>query len=344
MKVRAVLVEAIMVLLCLIQGVQMCSANNTEAEKPLLAHISLSAPAFTVETVPDLQVHFSLKNTGKKIVNPNITASELVIDGQAYKESAFLFGNGPRDSRFSNLPPGDKIEFAYPLGHLFQQPGEHVLSWRGKNFNTVKQKVKVTRETNPWKIIATSGWAQVSAERAAYKSPTRKPFFVHVKIQNLSTRTVGFECTDRFQLFYPNQWAESQIPRRQVISEMRQNQAAFTPDEVSALIKLFHDTDGKTNVRLVNATEKKAMIKLSPGASYDYYLSFNAGGFEQLEKVKLPYAIIVMDGRIGLTDGNKVDTVRRNMNDSILGEIPLETPVQLRTIAPSANILFVGDD
>lgn len=194
--------------------------------------------------------------------------------------------------------------------------------------------------TNPWKIIAQSEWAQVSAECAVYKSTSRKPFFVHVKIQNLSTKTVGFECSDRFQLFYPNQWAESQVSTRQIISEMRRNQAAFTQDESSALIKLFHSTDGKTNIRLVDATQKKAMIKLSPGASYDYYLSFNAGGFEQLEKVKLPYAIIVMDGRIGLTDGNKVDTVRRDMNDFTAGEIPLATPVQLRSIPPSAHMLF----
>lgn len=333
---RWFLLVTAMILTFLAPGAHMSEANESQTsqtEKSILAHITLSEPAFTVETVPDMQVNFSLKNIGKQNIDPEIKDSELVVDGKIYKDSAFLFGNGPRDSRFSNLPPGDQVEFSCQLGHLFSESGEHLLAWRGKHFNAVQIKFNVAKVGSPWKIIAKNAWAQVSTERAAYKSATSKRFFMHVNIKNATTKPIGFQCGDRFQVFYPNQWVESQIARRQIISEMRHNQNALTANECKQIIRSFHDVGNKTG--------SETMIKLAPGASYEYFISFNSGEYEQLQKrSKFPYAIIVMDGRMGLTDGKQVSTLRRDNNDFVMGEVPLETPVQLRTMPPSANVPF----
>ncbi|MGE0266599.1 MAG: hypothetical protein AB7V06_28250, partial [Candidatus Obscuribacterales bacterium] len=181
--------------------------RGNDRDKPLTAKLVLSSRNLTVETVPDLMVTFSLKNTGTKAINPDITGSQLVVDGNIYKDSALLFGNGPRDSRFSSLPPGDTIEFRYPLGHFFQKPGDHTLAWRGDNFDEIAVKLTVKREKSPWKLMAESPWAKVSAERAAYTASGSQQFYMHVRVENLTDKILGFECTDRYHVFYPNQWA-----------------------------------------------------------------------------------------------------------------------------------------
>lgn len=329
--IRRELARATIALVCMVMGVQMCSAKSVEEgqDKPLLASMILSAPIFTVESVPDLLVKFALKNTGKVPVDPAITRSELLIDGKVYKDSALLFGNGPRDGRFKSLAPGEKIEFSYPLGHFFPEAGDHVLLWRGVSFKDTRVPVKVTELTSPWKTIAKSSWAEVAAERALYRARTGKNFYIHVRIKNLIDRPIGLEAGDRFKMFFPNQWAESLIPRRQVISETRRNQDELSSDEKSKLINMFKST----------ATGKE-MIKIPALKAYEYFISFNGGGYDQLEKAKCAYVIIVMDGRIGLTDGKEVTTVRRPMNDSLIGEVPVKTPVSFRWLPSSKGALF----
>lgn len=345
----SILAISVFTLLALANWWQMCDTKDpansqsraNDSNKPLTAKLVLSSGNLTVETVPDLMVNFSLTNTSTKAINPEITSSLLVVDGGIYKDSALLFGNGPRDSRFSSLPPGEKIEFRYPLGHLFQKPGEHSLAWRGENFDEVTVKLTVKREKSPWKLMAGSPWAKVSAERAAYKAAGSKQFYMHVRIENLTDKVLGFECTDRYHVFYPNQWAESQIPRRQVISEMRRNPIKLTADEVKGIVTLFNAvaTTGKACTRLVNAADKRAMIKIMPHSTCDYFIAFIGGNHAELEKVELPYAIVVMDGRISLTDGKNVQSVGRPQDDSMMGEIPLETPLLLRPLPSNAVIL-----
>lgn len=295
---------------------------------PLLATLTLSSTKLTDETVTDLQVSFALKNGSKAVIDPKITESVLIIDGKPFEQSAMLFGNGPRDARFSALPPGDKIEFTYPLGYYFRKPGKHVLVWRGKTFEEVKIDVDVAKEANPWKVVATGPWARVSVERAIYKKSGRDRFFVRVKIDNLTKEKLGFENTNRYTVFYPNQWAEAETPRRQVISEMRRNQNEFTEAERHRLIIKYCDA------------KEKNIIKLAPHSTYEYFISFNSGDYKKAEAVKLPYMIVVMDGRIGFTDGKAVQTLRRDMNDCVLGEVPIATPVQLREMPAKANVLF----
>lgn len=308
----------------------------------LVSAMSAPVTSFTNETIHDLVVHFKLKNESSRHVDPELTKSELVIDGKPLKESALLFGSGPRDKRFSSLPPGDKLEFAYPLGHYIQEPGTHTLVWRSKGYRQSELTIKVAKESNPWKIIASAPWVQVATERRIYKVTGSQRFFVHVRIDNRSDKTLGFDCSNRFLVFYPNQWAESAIARRQVISEMRRNQNELTELERRNLIEIYRDTSQKTGAKLdiEKGGKKQIMVKLARQSSYDYYISFNSGDYEKPEAVKLAYMIVVMDGRMGFTDGKDVQVVRRDMNDSIMGEVPLATPVKVSAAAPQANILF----
>ncbi|MBI5173991.1 MAG: hypothetical protein HY986_14005 [Candidatus Melainabacteria bacterium] len=305
-------------------------SDTSPSAKSLTAKIGLSQSEPTVETVPDLFVKFSLKNKGRVTVDPVLTQTELVIDGKPFEQSAQLFGNGPRDARFSSLPAGETIDFSYAIGYYFRKPGEHTLLWRGPGFEPVQLKFRVAPLSGQWKEVARCAWATVSVERALYRKEGSKDFFVHVRIDNLLKRPIGFVAGDRYQVFYPNQWAESELPRRQVISEMRRLQKELSTVERQKLLALFASG--------AKAAGSNRQVRILPGNSSDYYVSFNAGGRERVEAVKLPYLIVVMDGVIDFSDGKELYRASREMNDSNHGEVALLTPVKLKDMPADALI------
>ncbi len=306
-------------------------SDNSPSAKGLVAKIGLSQSDPTVETVPEMFVKFSLKNPGKVSVNPALTQTELVIDGKPFEQSAQLFGNGPRDARFSSLPAGETIDFSYAIGYYFRKAGEHTLVWRGPGFEPVQIKFWVAPLSGQWKEVARCPCATVAVERALYRKDGSKDFFVHVRIENLLKRPIGFLAGDRYQVFYPNQWADSELPRRQVISEMRRLQKELSTAERQKLLALF--TSGPKPVG------SNRRVKILPGNSSDYYISFNAGGRDRVEAVKLPYLIVVMDGAMDFCDGKDLYRASREMNDSNNGEVALLTPVKLR-VMPADAVLF----
>lgn len=85
--------------------------------------------------------------------------------------------------------------------------------------------VYLAKEINPnWKTVARSELAKVAVERRLYRKNGIDRLFAHVYIYNLSNRPIGFDVKTRMNLFYPNQWCESNEPTRQLIDEIRCNQ------------------------------------------------------------------------------------------------------------------------
>jgi len=306
-------------------------SDNSPSVKGLVAKIGLSQSDPTVETVPEMFVKFSLKNPGKVSVDPVLTQTELVIDGKPFEQSALLFGNGPRDARFSSLPAGDTIDFSYAIGYYFRKAGEHTLLWRGPGFEPVQIKFRVAPLSGQWKEVARCPCATVAVERALYRKEGSKDFFVHVRIENLLKRPIGFLAGDRYQVFYPNQWADSELPRRQVISEMRRLQKELSAVERQKLLFIFASG--------VREARSNHLVRIPAGSDFDYFISFNAGGRDRVEAVKLPYLIVVMDGAMDFCDGKDLYRASREMNDSNNGEVALLTPVKLR-VMPADAVLF----
>jgi RNA polymerase sigma factor (sigma-70 family) len=111
-------------------------AKAAEEAKPLWAGLSINQPVFREGGTELLQLTFSMVNDGDKVIDPKIAASKLIVNGKPLPDSAFIFGNGPRDDRFTALPPGDFLLFGYGLGSRFKKPGVYRVYWEGEGFRS----------------------------------------------------------------------------------------------------------------------------------------------------------------------------------------------------------------
>jgi RNA polymerase sigma factor (sigma-70 family) len=113
-------------------------AQVTEEVKTLWAGLSVNQPIFREGDINLLQLTFTLVNDGDKVIDPKITSSKIVVNGNALPDSAFIFGNGPRDARFAALPPGDYLLFGSGLGSRFKKPGVYRVYWEGNGFRSAE--------------------------------------------------------------------------------------------------------------------------------------------------------------------------------------------------------------
>src|SRR5688572_27061514 len=120
-----------------VSGILLVSWARANQEHPKLwAALSVSRPLFYAGWTIELLVHFTLVYDGSNTINPKIESSKIIINGVELKDSGFVFGNGPRDTRWRALPPGDSLEFTYALEGYFKEPGIYRVSWKGEHFET----------------------------------------------------------------------------------------------------------------------------------------------------------------------------------------------------------------
>ena len=110
------------------------SVEQDRSRPRLWAAISVSEPLFQEGWTKDLSIHFTLVNDGGETLDPQLTASNIIINGKELKETGFILGNGPRDARWNALPPGESLRFNYALGEYFKEPGIYEVAWKGKGF------------------------------------------------------------------------------------------------------------------------------------------------------------------------------------------------------------------
>src|SRR5438045_3933636 len=111
---RAVRVVA----LTLASAAALSAAPAPPAKGPALwAAISVNEPVVEWEvTGGPFTISFGLVNDGDKAVDPEVGQSQLLVNGKGLKDWGFIIGNGPRDNRWTKLPPGDYLSFGYDLG------------------------------------------------------------------------------------------------------------------------------------------------------------------------------------------------------------------------------------
>src|SRR5262249_54659957 len=81
-------------------------------------------------------ITFTLVNDGNQVIDPKIPSARIVVNGKPLPDSGLIFGNGPRDARFTALPPGDHLLFGYALGSHFKKPGVYRVHWEGEGFRS----------------------------------------------------------------------------------------------------------------------------------------------------------------------------------------------------------------
>jgi hypothetical protein len=105
-------------------------------ERGLWAALTVNHAVFRQGQTKDLNIEFTLVNDGDMVLDPEIAGSRIIINEKELPDSALILGNGPRDVRFDALPPGEHLQFGYPLGSYFEQPGTYRVSWRGTSFRS----------------------------------------------------------------------------------------------------------------------------------------------------------------------------------------------------------------
>ena len=129
--------KSVIIIILLITVVSPINGLRDKQEHPnLWAALSVSRPLFHAGSTKELFIHFTLVNDGSKTINPKIESSKIIINGEELKDSSFILSNGPRDSRWNALPPGDTLEFTYALEDYFKKPGTYTVSWKSDNFES----------------------------------------------------------------------------------------------------------------------------------------------------------------------------------------------------------------
>ena len=129
--------KSIFIIVLFVSGFLPFSWASGKQEHPnLWAALSVSRPLFHAGSTKELFIHFTLVNDGSKTINPKIESSKIIINGEELKDSSFILSNGPRDSRWNALPPGDTLEFTYALEDYFKKPGTYTVSWKSDNFES----------------------------------------------------------------------------------------------------------------------------------------------------------------------------------------------------------------
>jgi hypothetical protein len=110
------------------------------------AALGVNRVVFRQSEVKGLTIEFTLVNDGEATIDPKIGESRIVVQGKELADSGLIMGNGPRDARFTALPPGEHLSFSYSLGDHFKEPGIYRVSWRGANFRSPEVVFRVLPE------------------------------------------------------------------------------------------------------------------------------------------------------------------------------------------------------
>ena len=120
-----------------------CAAAFAE-NQTLLAKIAVTT-SIDANKQPHVTGNFELFNTGISVINPAITSSLIVVDGEPLPDSASILGNGPRDNGFETLLPDHKLTLSYQLDKYFKAPGKHTLMWKGRRFQSNVAVVDISK-------------------------------------------------------------------------------------------------------------------------------------------------------------------------------------------------------
>jgi len=114
---------------------KLATADQNKAGS-LWAGLSVNHPTFVAGKTKDLRIDFALVNDGKKVIDPKISESEIIINGKELGDSGQILGSVQMGARSTSLPPGESLHFDCLLGDQFKEPGIYRVSWKGATFQS----------------------------------------------------------------------------------------------------------------------------------------------------------------------------------------------------------------
>lgn len=113
-------------------------------------------PASTVElqvqpstisaaNMDDFTVGFTVRNVGRKVIDPQLNYSELRVNGVPSHNWSMALMNSSYEQKATALPPGESVEGAWALAcALFPWPGNYKLVLTVANVSSTPVEVHVT--------------------------------------------------------------------------------------------------------------------------------------------------------------------------------------------------------
>ncbi|MGH7527608.1 MAG: hypothetical protein ACREMX_12995, partial [Gemmatimonadales bacterium] len=111
-----------------------------------------------------------------------------------------------------------------------------------------------------WHLLARGNFVHVLTQAALYRAADTTSCLMRVGISNTSTRRVGVDLGDYWNVIYPNQWSVSPEPRRRVIDEMELVPRQLTSQERRGLLERYWSG---------------ALVLIQSRTSADYFREFN---------------------------------------------------------------------
>ena len=174
-----------------------------------------------------------------------------------------------------------------------------------------------------WKELFRDKVARIEVEKAVYEKANRPGFFIHVRITNLTTRTLGIDLSKRQNVIRLNQAGYSRVDYRETTDELRVMGWTLTASEQEAL---------------KNAFIARKLHDIDSDGSVDYFIDFNDDGKLNPRDVKDKFFMLVVDGTLFLTDGRQI--YRLSLEKLMVErEVPIPSPPQFKTIPDNAIVI-----
>ena len=158
----------------------------------------------------------------------------------------------------------------------------------------------------------------VRIESDLYEKENHPNYFIHVELRNQTPHEIGVDLSDKWMVFYPNQWGGSDLDYRTVIDER-----AIVPKRL----------DTRSRTRLIEAFKSKQLTVLPPSKSVDYFTNFNASGRKDIQAAKGKFILISIKGQLWFTDGSEV------WDEQPGRDLAIEKPVTWKTIPGNAIVI-----
>src|SRR6266481_9282181 len=112
MKIQHIIPLLLLSICCAVQA----QTTNAQVQSSPFKHAVFVSGGHSVTGTFTLS--FCFTNVSKSVINPKplLEASSLKLNGKGMADWPLTISNGPRDSRWTALPAGGHLEFAYAMG------------------------------------------------------------------------------------------------------------------------------------------------------------------------------------------------------------------------------------
>ena len=141
MKIRYIIPLLLLSICCTVRA----QSTNAPVQSSPFRHAVFVSGGHSVTGT--FMLSFCFTNVSKSAINPKplLEESSLKVNGKEVADWPLSISNGPRDSRWTSLPAGDHLEFAYAMGEPdFRPHGVYDVVWivQGQVSKTFKIETK----------------------------------------------------------------------------------------------------------------------------------------------------------------------------------------------------------